>query len=55
MFQPSGIQEVVRLFHEKFPNLPPIFQRTISKIEKKFFLLIDQRDAHNSLLPHVDY
>lgn len=28
--------EVARLFHEKFPNLPPITQGTISKIEKQF-------------------
>ena len=28
--------EVARLFHEKFPNLPPISQGTISKIEKQF-------------------
>lgn len=29
-------QEVTRLFHEKFPDLPPISQGTISKIEKQF-------------------
>ncbi|KAK4883886.1 hypothetical protein RN001_000157 [Aquatica leii] len=29
-------QEVVRLFHVKFPDLPPISQGTISKIEKQF-------------------
>lgn len=28
--------EVARLFHETFPNLPPISQGTISKIEKQF-------------------
>lgn len=28
--------EVASLFHEKFPNLPPISQGTISKIEKQF-------------------
>lgn len=28
--------EVSRLFHEKFPNLPPVSQGTISKIEKQF-------------------
>lgn len=29
-------REVARLFHETFPNLPPISQGTISKIEKQF-------------------
>lgn len=28
--------EVVRLFQAKFPDLPPISQGTISKIEKQF-------------------
>lgn len=28
--------EVVRLFREKYPNLPPISQGTVSKIEKQF-------------------
>ncbi|KAJ8938057.1 hypothetical protein NQ318_014538 [Aromia moschata] len=28
--------EVVRLFQEKYPELPPIYQDTISKIEKQF-------------------
>lgn len=28
--------EVSRLFHEKFPNLPPVSQGIISKIEKQF-------------------
>ncbi|KAJ8947682.1 hypothetical protein NQ318_009567 [Aromia moschata] len=27
---------VVRLFHEKYPELPPISQSTVSKIEKQF-------------------
>ncbi|KAJ8947467.1 hypothetical protein NQ318_009768 [Aromia moschata] len=28
--------EVVRLFQEKYPELPPISQGTVSKIEKQF-------------------
>ncbi|KAJ8941386.1 hypothetical protein NQ318_011823 [Aromia moschata] len=28
--------EVVRLFQEKYPELPPIYQGTVNKIEKQF-------------------
>lgn len=49
--------EVARLFHEEFPDLPPISQGTISKIEKQFRELGHVRQvkkaAHNALSDHA--